>query len=162
KNWYLTSEYTPSKPDPDPDPEPKPKPEPEPEPEKPIIDPPVNPAIRPEAGGYISNLQMANTLFNVRLHDRLGETQYTDVLTGERKVTSLWLRNVAGHSVVKSGNGQLRTGTNRYVVQLGGDIAQWSDNDLNRYHIGLMAGYGRISGKTANSVKSTEATSHSD
>ncbi|EBX3952679.1 autotransporter outer membrane beta-barrel domain-containing protein, partial [Salmonella enterica subsp. enterica serovar Offa] len=43
-----------------------------------------------------------------------------------------------------------------------GDIAQWSDNDLNRYHIGLMAGYGRISGKTANSVKSTESTSHAD
>lgn len=166
KNWYLTSEYTPSKPDPEPEPEPepepKPKPDPDPDPEKPIIKPPVNPAIRPEAGGYISNLQMANTLFNVRLHDRLGETQYTDVLTGERKVTSLWLRNVAGHSVVKSGNGQLRTGTNRYVAQLGGDIAQWSDNDLNRYHIGLMAGYGRISGKTANSVKSTESTSHAD
>ena len=51
---------------------------------------------------------MANNLFNVRLHDRLGETQYTDVLTGERKVTSLWLRNVAGHSTVKSGDGQLK------------------------------------------------------
>ncbi|MEM8228100.1 autotransporter outer membrane beta-barrel domain-containing protein, partial [Morganella morganii] len=108
------------------------------------------------------NLYMANNLFNVRLHDRLGETQYTDVLTGERKVTSLWLRNVAGHSTVKSGDGQLKTGTNRYVVQLGGDIAQWSDNDLNRYHIGLMAGYGRISGKTTNHVTKTRAKSDAD
>ena len=134
-------------------PEPEPEPEPEPKPE---------PVVRPEAGGYINNLYMANNLFNVRLHDRLGETQYTDVLTGERKVTSLWLRNVAGHSTVKSGDGQLKTGTNRYVVQLGGDIAQWSDNDLNRYHIGLMAGYGRISGKTTNHVTKTRAKSDAD
>ncbi|EBQ6151095.1 autotransporter outer membrane beta-barrel domain-containing protein, partial [Salmonella enterica subsp. enterica serovar Enteritidis] len=147
KNWYLTSDYSPVTPDP------KPKPEPEPKPE---------PVVRPEAGGYINNLYMANNLFNVRLHDRLGETQYTDVLTGERKVTSLWLRNVAGHSTVKSGDGQLKTGTNRYVVQLGGDIAQWSDNDLNRYHIGLMAGYGRISGKTTNHVTKTRAKSDAD
>lgn len=147
KNWYLTSDYSPVTPEPEPEPEPEPKPE---------------AIVRPEAGGYINNLYMANNLFNVRLHDRLGETQYTDVLTGERKVTSLWLRNVAGHSVVKSGDGQLKSGTNRYVVQLGGDIAQWSDNDLNRYHIGLMAGYGRISGKTTNRVTNTKATSHAD
>ncbi|WP_432692451.1 autotransporter outer membrane beta-barrel domain-containing protein [Morganella morganii] len=157
KNWYLTSDYSPVTPDPDPEPEPEPKPKPEPEPE-----PEPKPIVRPEAGGYINNLYMANNLFNVRLHDRLGETQYTDVLTGERKVTSLWLRNVAGHSVVKSGDGQLKTGTNRYVVQLGGDIAQWSDNDLNRYHIGLMAGYGRISGKTTNHITNTRASSHAD
>lgn len=144
-NWYLTSDYSLVTPEPEPEPEPKPE-----------------PVVRPEARGYINNLYMANNLFNVRLHDRLGETQYIDVLTGERKVTSLWLRNVAGHSTVKSGDGQLKTRTNRYVVQLGGDIAQWSDNDLNRYHIGLMAGYGRISGKTTNHVTKTRAKSDAD
>lgn len=43
------------------------------------------------------NLMAANTLFNLTQHDRLGETQYTDILTGEKKVTSLWLRNEGGN-----------------------------------------------------------------
>lgn len=32
------------------------------------------------------------------LHDRLGETQCIDALTGEHKVTSLWLCNEGGHN----------------------------------------------------------------
>ena len=43
-----------------------------------------------------------------RLHDRLGETQYTDMLTGEQKVTSLWMRNVGGHTRFNDGSGQLK------------------------------------------------------
>lgn len=56
-NWYLTSDYSLVTPEPEPEPEPKPE-----------------PVVRPEARGYINNLYMANNLFNVRLHDRLGET----------------------------------------------------------------------------------------
>ncbi|WP_037387175.1 autotransporter outer membrane beta-barrel domain-containing protein, partial [Serratia sp. DD3] len=43
--------------------------------------------IRPEAGAYNANLAAANNMFVTRLHDRLGETQYIDALTGEHKVT---------------------------------------------------------------------------
>lgn len=136
-NWYLTSTLN-------------------------SVDPVDPTVIRPEAGGYINNLYMANQLFNTRLHDRLGETQYTDVLTGEKRVTSMWLRNVAGHTNNKSGGNQLKTGSNRYVMQLGGDVAQWSDNGLDRYHIGLMAGYGRVSGKTSNNLTGYQAKSHID
>lgn len=118
--------------------------------------------IRPEAGGYSNNLYVANHLFNTRLHDRLGETQYTDILTGEKKITSMWLRNVVGHTNVTSGDAQLKTGSNRYVMQLGGDIAQWSNNDANRYHLGLMAGHGRVSGKTTNTLTGYQAKSHVD
>ncbi|WP_050132552.1 autotransporter outer membrane beta-barrel domain-containing protein, partial [Yersinia frederiksenii] len=53
---------------------------------------------RPESGAYSANLAAANTMFVSRLHDRLGETQYIDALTGEQKVTSLWLRNEGGHN----------------------------------------------------------------
>ncbi|MBW2956051.1 autotransporter outer membrane beta-barrel domain-containing protein, partial [Hafnia paralvei] len=78
-NWYLTSQTDPVDPvDP--------------------VDPtkPTDHVNRPEGGSYIANLAAANTLFNTRLHDRLGETQYVDALTGEKKVTSLWLRQVGG------------------------------------------------------------------
>lgn len=113
---------------------------------------PEQPTLRPESGSYIANLAAANTLFNTRLHDRLGETQYIDRLTGERKTTSLWMRNVGGHTRFNDSSGQLSTQSNRYVLQLGGDLAQWSTNGLDRWHLGLMAGYGNSQSNTRSDV----------
>nr|WP_246864813.1 autotransporter outer membrane beta-barrel domain-containing protein [Citrobacter freundii] len=133
-NWYLTSGKT------NPDPEPEPKPDPKPDND-----------LRPEGGSYTANLAAANTLFVTRLHDRLGETQYIDALTGEQKVTSMWMRHVGGHNRWRDGSGQLKTQSNRYVMQLGGDIAQWSQNGLDRWHLGVMAGYGNDHNSTQSS-----------
>lgn len=129
-NWYLTSH----KGNPDPGPDPKPDPD-----------------VRPEPGSYTANLAAANTLFVTRLHDRLGETQYTDALTGEQKVTSMWMRQVGGHNAWRDGSGQLKTQSNRYVMQMGGDIARWSGGGLDRWHLGVMAGYGHNSSNTRSS-----------
>ncbi|MEG1121954.1 MAG: autotransporter outer membrane beta-barrel domain-containing protein [Citrobacter sp.] len=101
--------------------------------------------IRPESASYTANLAAANTMFVHRLHDREGETQYTDVLTGEQKVTSMWLRQVGGHNRWSSSVGQVDTQSNRYVTQLGGEVAQWSPDGVQRLHVGVMAGYGRNS-----------------
>ena len=155
KNWFLTSLVEPVDPvDPPVDP----------------VDPPVDPVIppqepvppaappksehqyRPEFGSYQANSYAANTLFMTRLHDRLGETQYTDLLTGEQKVTSLWMRNVGGHTRFRDGSSQLKTTANRYVLQLGGDVAQWSTDGLDRWHLGLMAGYGNSQSRSASSL----------
>ena len=129
-NWYLNS----SKRDPGTDPGDK-----------------ETPDLRPEGGSYTANLAAANTLFVTRLHDRLGETQYIDALTGEQKVTSMWMRHVGGHKNWRDGSGQLKTQSNRYAVQLGGDVAQWSQNGLDRWHLGLMAGYGNDHSNTHSS-----------
>jgi outer membrane autotransporter protein len=102
----------------------------------------TSPIVRPESASYTANLAAANTMFITRLHDRLGEPQYTDILTGEKKVSSLWLRQVGGHNRWKDSSGQISTQSNRYVVQMGGDIAQWSTDGLQRWHLGVMAGYG--------------------
>ncbi|QMG39090.1 intestinal colonization autotransporter adhesin MisL [Citrobacter freundii] len=164
-NWYLTSfiPVTPPGPvDPDPvdptDPEPV-DPDPIdpvdpviPEPEEPVVPPVTEQQYRPEAGSYLANNFAANTLFMTRLHDRLGETQYTDMLTGEKKVTSLWMRNVGGHTRFKDGSGQLKTQSNSYVLQLGGDLAQWSSDGLDRWHIGSMAGYANSQNRTQSSL----------
>lgn len=107
---------------------------------------------RPEIGTYINNLAMANSMFNLRLHDRIGQTNYVDALTGEQKVTSMWLRQVGGHSEFRSGQGQLQSKNNRAFTQLGGDITQWSTNGTNRFNIGLMAGYGYSRGTTTSAV----------
>ncbi|QBH98158.1 autotransporter outer membrane beta-barrel domain-containing protein [Limnobaculum zhutongyuii] len=160
KNWYLISDYTPP-PDPEPEPEPEPEPGPDPDPgpgPTPTPDPdpeeekPVTPVYRPEAGSYLANMAAANTMFITRLHDRLGETQYTDALTGEKKVTSMWMRHVGGHNRFHDGSGQLKTTSNRYVMQIGGDLAQWSTDGLDRWHVGLMAGYARNSNHTTSNV----------
>ncbi|WP_139125214.1 autotransporter outer membrane beta-barrel domain-containing protein, partial [Escherichia coli] len=49
--------------------------------------------LRPEAGSYIANLAAANTMFTTRLHERLGNTYYTDMVTGEQKQTTMWMRH---------------------------------------------------------------------
>lgn len=118
-NWYLTSQLNSVNPGPNPGP-----------------DPDLNPGEnteRPEAGSYIANLTAANNLFVTRLHDRLGEAQYIDALTGERKVTSMWIRQVGGHNNFRDTAGQLKTQSNRYVMQIGGDIAQWSTDEYDSW-----------------------------
>ncbi|WP_420301035.1 autotransporter outer membrane beta-barrel domain-containing protein [Enterobacter sp. BNK-8] len=150
-NWFLTNTVV--EPEPTPEPE-KPgenggipgaggKPDPKPSPE---------PVSRPEAGIYSANMAAANTLFSSRLHDRLGETHYVDALTGEDKVTSMWMRNVGGHTRSKDSSGQLSTQSNRYVMQIGGDIAQWSSNKDDRFHLGVMAGYANQKSNTRSDV----------
>lgn len=150
-NWYLTSTVPLVAPIPEPGPEEEPD-------TRPIVIPmptdpsaPVDRSImieRPEASSYSANLAAANNMFVTRLHDRLGETQYIDALTGEQKVTSMWLRNEGGHNRSRDTQDQLSTQANRYVLQLGGDIAQWSNNGLDRFHLGVMAGYGSSKSKT--------------
>ena len=104
--------------------------------------------MRPEGGSYIANLSAANTMFNTRLHDRLGETQYTDLITGQDKVTSMWIRYDYGHNRFEDNSGQTSTKSDRSLVQIGGDIAQWSSNGRNRFHLGVMGGYGRTDSDT--------------
>jgi autotransporter family porin len=112
-------------------------------------DKPHTPDIRPEGKAYASNMQAANTLFNMTLHDRLGETHYVDAL-GQEHTTSLWLRQVGGHTRSNDGSGQNKTQANRYVAQLGGDIAQWSSDGADRFHLGVMAGYANQHSNTRN------------
>jgi autotransporter family porin len=179
KNWYLTSDTNVIAPDPTPvAPDPTPVvPDPTPvTPEVPgtpddgeaIITPgkptetvrPGQMIVRPEVGNYIANIAAANTLFNLRLHDRGGETQYVDALTGEKKLTSLWMRNVGGHQQVRDGSNQLKTETNRYVLQLGGDLAGGSSNGTDSLHLGAMAGYGNARSNTDSNVTGYRSQGH--
>jgi len=107
---------------------------------------------RPEAASYIANLSAANTLFTTTLSDRSGETQFTDAQTGEKKVTSLWLRQIGNHNNWRDSNDQLKTQSNSYITQLGGDIMQWSTHGHNRGRLGLMAGYGNNRSNSRSSI----------
>jgi autotransporter family porin len=131
-SWYLDSRVT-SPPVP-------------PVPPKPVIH-----VVRPEAGSYIAN-QAASSMFLTTLHDRAGENRYMNTLNTDGSVSSLWLRQVGGHNQFHDGSGQLRTTGNTYVAQLGGDLTQWSSNDRDRFHLGVMAGYGNNHNNTHSTV----------
>ena len=107
-------------------------------------------AVRPEAGLYGMNLAAANTLFTSRLHDRLGETYYIDSLTGKKAITNLWMRNIGGHTRQRDSSDQLKLLSNRYVMQLGGDVAQWSSNNDDSFHLGVMGGYANQKSSSVN------------
>lgn len=104
--------------------------------------------LRPEGGSYIENISTANTLFNLSLADRLGESEYIDVFSGEKKTTTMWMRQSGNHNRWHDNSNQLRNTTNRYVIQMGGDIVSWSNDDSDRWHIGAMTGYGNQKSKT--------------
>lgn len=156
-DWYLTS-YKPTEPEPeDPDPiDPGPGPGPDPEPEDPDpIDPgpgpvdptPVPPVPRdddrvrqPEGASYTANMAAANTMFLHRLHDRTGNLTYVDPDTGKEVTSMLWMRNVDGSSRWEDSTGQLKTESNRYVLQLGSDLYR-KQTDNGDWVVGVMAGY---------------------
>lgn len=53
----------------------------------------------------------------------------------------MWMRYVGGYERLRVGDGQLNIQVNRYVLQLGGDLAQWSSNAQDRWYFGVMVGY---------------------
>ena len=144
-NWYLTHQAD----TPDPDDAPDVIDNDRPAPGEPSDA--VN-VYRPEGGSYASNLAAANTLFNTRLQDRQGGSWYTDPATGERHMTSLWLRTSGGHSKGRMSDGQNTSSSNRVVVQLGGALLQGSVNGTDSYQLGVMAGYGKQDNDIHNSL----------
>lgn len=141
-NYYLTSNYVAPEPEPTPEPTPEPAPEPTPTPGK---------DISTSAGGYMANLATANQIFNTRLADRQTGMEYLNSPTDNAEGTRLWLRQVGGHT--RSRADVLRTRSNRYVAQIGGEILAGTLSNADRWAIGLMAGYANQN-STTTSVRS--------
>ncbi|MBD9515713.1 autotransporter outer membrane beta-barrel domain-containing protein [Pseudomonas sp. PDM22] len=95
---------------------------------------------QPEGGSYTANLAAANTMFLHRLHDRTGNLTYVDPDTGKQVTSMLWMRNVDGSSRWEDSTGQLKTESNRYVLQLGSDLYR-KQTDNGDWVVGVMAGY---------------------
>jgi autotransporter family porin len=121
-----------------------------------LAQPSISPVYRSQAGSYLANLAANNTLFITRLHDRLGETQHSDLPESEQKVKGLWLINQGAHNRFRDNSGQLHTLSNRYVTQAGTDIGQWSIRGSDRFHLGVMAGYGSSKSRTRSQITGDE------
>ncbi|EFN0584790.1 autotransporter outer membrane beta-barrel domain-containing protein [Escherichia coli] len=125
KNWYLTSKWDGVTPADTPDPINNP----------PVVDPEGPSVYRPEAGSYISNIAAANSLFSHRLHDRLGEPQYTDSLHSQGSASSMWMRHVGGHERSRAGDGQLNTQANGSQWLIGA-----TDGHAKNFSVFIQAG----------------------
>ncbi|WP_213994212.1 autotransporter outer membrane beta-barrel domain-containing protein, partial [Sodalis sp. dw_96] len=99
----------------------------------------------------------ANTMFAASRDTRSALTAYIDPITGQQQTTSLWMTNLGGHNRSRDDSGQLRTQSNRYVLQLGGDVGQWSSNDIDSFRLGLMTGYGHARSSTDSQVSGYSA-----
>lgn len=117
-----------------------------------IPQPKRTPRTRPEVGSYIANMAAANTMFIFSAADRPGITEYRNAMTGKTEKTTLWLRNNVAHGRFNDSTDQLKSTTNIYMTQLGGDVAQWSLSGRDRFSLGVMAGYGNAKSNTRSKV----------
>ncbi|GKX60097.1 autotransporter outer membrane beta-barrel domain-containing protein [Leminorella grimontii] len=97
--------------------------------------------VRPEAGSYMANMAAASKMFNLRLEDREGRAESS----------SMWLRQQGDRTTFRDGSGQVKTSTNTYVIQGGGEVASVQFGADDRLGVGLMLGYGESSSKSVNS-----------
>lgn len=140
QGWFLTSVYSPPPVPVDPPPVGPP----------PIDPPPVTPLrlIRPEGAAYLSNLAIANTLFNMRLSDRLGKT----VTPSSPDTTRLtpWIRYDYRYNKSTDNSGQLSSSGHTNLIQVGTSLLEFDTPNDARIDIGVMGGYGHYSGDSKN------------
>lgn len=112
-NWYLQSET--GKPDPDPTPD--------------------APVLRPEAGAYLANQSLANSVFITTMHDRNGENRQS----GE-DAPATWAHFNAGHTNSNAGGDAVSLDSDTSVLRVGSDVLRHDFGD-QRINAGLMFGY---------------------
>lgn len=99
---------------------------------------------RAEAATYAQNAEAANKMFNLRLHDRLG-----DVFMQNTENKRIWIRHISGNNDQKMLNNLSSTHGARKGIQLGGDILNWKNNE-NYAQFGFMVGYGKHKSNSTN------------
>ncbi|WP_043211805.1 autotransporter outer membrane beta-barrel domain-containing protein [Bordetella pseudohinzii] len=110
-------------------------------------DDPGEPLYRPEVGAYLANQHFAATMFQHSLHDRLGEPQFIERTAFGDQATrrrSAWLRMVGRWEQAGSRNDNISVRSDIFMLQGGGDLAQWQvGTEDGRLHLGVMGTYGR-------------------
>ena len=94
----------------------------------------------PEAGARAALAFLNQRAFDFGLNAHIGEKSYADLLTGERKTTSLWLIQGGSWSRMDDSSGQLRNDGHMTTTNLGGDLYAWNAAG-GRFSVGLMGGW---------------------
>ncbi|CNE60267.1 type V secretory pathway%2C adhesin AidA [Yersinia rohdei] len=112
----------------------------------------------PRVGSYIANQLATQQMFITDdLHLRLAGTRYIDPVTGEHKMSSMWLNTTGAKTRFHSGNDQLHTKSNRYAIQLGGALSTWRSGDNGQGLLGLTTGFGKSTNHSHSTSSSHQA-----
>ncbi|MBM6928316.1 autotransporter outer membrane beta-barrel domain-containing protein [Parasutterella secunda] len=119
-------------------------------------DKPVDPTeptrnVTVTAGSYIG-IAYAAQLFDLSLHDRVGNRDWINPITGEKQTTSLWMHHTMSHERFRDSTAQLRMRTTSNTTMLGGDLVQFTTGDTGLAYAGLMGGYGSMDTKSRSKV----------
>lgn len=100
------------------------------------------PVIRPEIGAYLANRDAAQTMFRHTLHDRMGESAFSEGKVASKNAPAFWSYVEAGYGTGRAA-GQIDQRRWSNKVQVGGDFYR-SAEDVNNWRVGAMAGYGTL------------------
>jgi autotransporter family porin len=110
--------------------------------------------INPDIGSYLANQTAASSMFMHSLHDRLGEPQYyQNYQSVGRTIPALWIRGSVAKTKGEAAGGNLKQDTDSNIIHMGGELADWTSDGNNRYHLGIMGAYGRA--ETTTTSKAT-------
>lgn len=113
------------------------------------------------AGSYIG-IAYAAQLFDVSLHDRVGNRDWINPVTGEKQSTSLWMRHSMSHERFRDSTSQLRMRSTSNVTMLGGDLVQYTTEGDGLAYAGLMGGYGTMDTKSRSKMTNLRSKSETD
>lgn len=114
--------------------------------------------INPLIGGYLANMSAAFGMFNMTLHDRLGNPSYGQSFLnpGDRGI-STWGRIVTTHQKYRAAGEGLAVSGDLYMAQVGADLIKVAAEDDGSYRFGLMAAYGNSDFSSTSRTTGTEA-----
>lgn len=92
--------------------------------------------------GSLSAFAASVDMFDMNIHDRQGTRPWINPVTGEKTMTSLWMRQTLSKESSSDSSGQLSGDAKENVTMIGGDILQLSPSGSGLVYAGLMAGYG--------------------
>ncbi len=115
------------------------------------IDPPVKPlpVFRPEAGAYLANQASAVGLFNMDLHERVGEPNLAQRQGAGGNLDGAWARVTTDQPRYRV-NDQLSGQGRQNVLQIGSDLTFWGKQD--RGVVGVMAASGQATNRLTSSL----------
>jgi len=112
--------------------------------------------------GSLTGFAASFDMFSMSIHDRQGTRPWINPVTGEKTMTSLWLRQTATLENAGNSNGQLDSRNNEYVTTLGGDILQLNAQENGYVFAGLMAGYGTSDYETESNLSGRAGRTDTD
>ena len=132
-------------------------------PDYPVYGQPHRRNINPLVGGYLANMSTSFEMFNMTLHDRLGNPSYgQSVLTGDDRGISAWGRIATVHRKYRAAQDGLSISGDFYLAQVGADLIKVAaENDGSR-RFGVMASYGSSDFTSRSRSTGSEATGKID